>query len=168
MRLASADAWSSDVTGCCSTTNSSPPKRAMTSLSRTILRNRSATAISSMSPRECPSVSLTCLNWSRSMKWIAHIRSGAHRPARFHAVAQDRPVRQPGERIEPRQVVDLGLRVPRSVVSSTSSTVPPFSIGWTVNSSVRPFCASRMKAWVSAPERRAFRSSVKRSAAPPG
>ena len=40
----------------------------MTSASRTATRSRSATACNSMSPRVCPKVSLTCLNWSRSTK----------------------------------------------------------------------------------------------------
>ena len=54
--------------GACKTTNSSPPKLAMTPASRAASISRLATASRSMSPRVCPKVSFTCLNWSRSMK----------------------------------------------------------------------------------------------------
>ena len=49
-----------------STPNSSPPKRASVSSSRTRPRSRSASWRTSSSPATCPQVSLTTLNWSRS------------------------------------------------------------------------------------------------------
>ena len=56
-------------------TNSSPPIRAMVSVSRTSPRSRSATIFSSLSPAGWPNVSLTALNWSRSRWWTATISS---------------------------------------------------------------------------------------------
>ena len=49
-----------------STANSSPPNRAIVSLGRITAASRSASSTSSSSPKWCPSVSLTSLNWSRS------------------------------------------------------------------------------------------------------
>ncbi len=50
------------------TTNSSPPRRATRSFSRTASRRRCAIALSSSSPALWPSVSLIVLKRSRSMK----------------------------------------------------------------------------------------------------
>ena len=134
-------------TGYCSTTNSSPPKRATTSVSRTIVRSRSATAISSRSPRGWPSVSLTCLNWSRSMKCTAHCCPRAHARQRvFHAVAQDGAVRQAGQRVVARQVVDLApRRLALGDVLDEHHRCRHCPSAGTVNSSVRLVLRSRRR-----------------------
>ena len=51
----------------------------------------------------------------------------------------------------------------RSVMSSTSATEPPFSIGWKVRLSVRPSCFWMVKPDLSAPVRRRSRLVAKRS-----
>ena len=67
------------------------------------------------------------------------------RPAASQARRRRRPsgrgkgaVRQAGQRVVARQLVDLGFGVRRSVMSSTSTTAPPSAIGWKVSASVRP------------------------------
>ena len=51
-----------------STTNSSPPRRAMVSSLRKRLSNRADISCSRVSPALCPKLSLTCLNLSKSIK----------------------------------------------------------------------------------------------------
>ena len=57
------------------TTNSSPPKRATTSMSRASEASIRAVLISTRSPTSCPHSSLTRLKWSRSKAAIAMHRS---------------------------------------------------------------------------------------------
>ena len=81
--------------------NSSPPRRATVSLSRTQPRSRGATSFSSRSPIAWPSVSLISLKRSRSRNSTAS--SVRPRSARAHgalqAVAQQRAVGQAGQRV---------------------------------------------------------------------
>ena len=53
--------------------NSSPPRRATRSVSRSDPRRRAATETMSSSPASCPRVSLTSLKWSRSMRISAPV-----------------------------------------------------------------------------------------------
>ncbi|MEZ5133686.1 MAG: hypothetical protein R2699_01140 [Acidimicrobiales bacterium] len=64
---ASARPWRSSQ----STTNSSPPKRAMVSPGRSACRRRSVISTSSRSPTSWPRLSLTILKWSRSQNSTA-------------------------------------------------------------------------------------------------
>ncbi len=61
-------------TSCSITTNSSPPRRATTSLERRQALKRTLISWSSLSPASCPSVSFTNLKRSRSMNITAKLR----------------------------------------------------------------------------------------------
>ena len=93
------------------TTNSSPPRRPSVSASRVTPSSRAATACSSWSPAPWPSVSLTSLKLSRSMKSAADRcccapRAGQHL---LGAVEDQGPVGQPGERVVGGQEGELLL-----------------------------------------------------------
>ena len=96
--------------GYCSTTNSSPPKRATTSEPRTALRSRSATdaqelVAAGMAQRIVDLLELVEVDeMDRERPAPAQAR---HR--RVHLVAEQGAVGQAGERIVARQLVDLGL-----------------------------------------------------------
>ena len=94
-----------------------------------------------------PSVSLTCLNWSRSMNSTANgPRAAQAAPARcVHLVAEEAAVGQPGQRVVARELADLASAVLRSVMSSNRRRPSRRSaIGWKVKCSVRPV-ASRTR-----------------------
>ena len=77
------------------TTNSSPPKRAIVSLSGSESRSRTAIIFRSSSPARCPSVSLIMLKRSRSMKKSAYDGSpDVTRNRRRSRVEQRRSIRQ--------------------------------------------------------------------------
>ena len=84
---ATAPALSTAVKPSISTANSSPPKRATTSTSRTQPETRSATARSTWSPVSCPRLSLIFLKRSRSRNRTD--RNLPLRPARWIACAND-------------------------------------------------------------------------------
>ncbi|MNH34126.1 hypothetical protein D3C79_947010 [compost metagenome] len=63
---AMSSASSRECSGVSNTANSSPPRRATRSCSRSWARMRSATLISTSSPTAWPKLSLICLKWSLS------------------------------------------------------------------------------------------------------
>src|SRR5215213_7139501 len=67
----------------CRIANSSPPRRATVSVSRTQARRRSVTALRRPSPTGWPSVSLTLLKWSRSRQSTASVSPRATRTSAF-------------------------------------------------------------------------------------
>ena len=83
------------------TANSSPPKRATTSVSRALLRITAAASTSARLPYMCPYVSFTALKPSRSMNNIDNARFGAHGAL---GLAPQRQVQIPRV-VQPRQVV---------------------------------------------------------------
>ncbi len=92
--------------------NSSPPRRATVSPSRRHSTSRSATSLSSTSPCWWPSVSLTCLNSSRSSSSSASGCLGPQRDADrvAHAVLEEHPVGQVGQVVVQRLVLQrLGV-----------------------------------------------------------
>jgi len=126
----------------CRMTNSSPPKREITSASRIAFsaarRRLRAACRAGVTERY-----RDLLELSRSMSEWRTVSARHFVERAFHAVAQHNAVGQPGQGIEARQMIDLRLAIFRSVMSSINTTMPPFSIGWTVNSSVRPFIRSK-------------------------
>ena len=119
--------------------NSSPPMRAIVSLSRTSARRRSATWHSSLSPTGCPRVSLTVLKKSRSSSWQA-IRSP--RLARVKACSS-RSLRR-ARLGRPVSVSCLAMCTilaserSCSVMSWWVATVPPPDMGCAVTEMQRP------------------------------
>src|ERR1700681_4589979 len=85
----------SSVQPSSNTPNSSPPRRAMVSEARTRVCSTPVTSRSSRSPAWCPQVSLTTLNWSRSMYSSAYEPS----PRCVQAVVEFAPVDESGERV---------------------------------------------------------------------
>ena len=73
MRRAICRGASGSGLGVTISTNSSPPRRATVSMSRTTLLSRCATTLSSSSPARCPSESFTSLKRSRSSKMTANV-----------------------------------------------------------------------------------------------
>src|SRR5471032_2380275 len=106
MALASSGVTLPEVT----TMNSSPPRRAMVSTSRSSSCRRRATACSSRSPVWWPWVSFIFLKWSRSMNSTA-----AAPPLRrvcqqqVEAQVQRQAVVQAGQRVVVGQLVDVLL-----------------------------------------------------------
>ena len=104
--------------------NSSPPSRASTSVSRARPRSTAAISASTRSPAGWPSVSLTCLKWSRSS-----ISSAPGDPVAVAAgqlgpqvLLEAAPVLQPGERV----LAGLQRPVPASVrCGSRPAPAPP-------------------------------------------
>ena len=90
------------------TANSSPPKRAITSPGRSTRRMRSATTSSRRSPAPWPSESLMILKLSRSTNSTA-TSSPPLGDRLVQALQEERPVRQAGERVVVRLVVELAL-----------------------------------------------------------
>ena len=111
MPRANASSSSGPSTSSRRTANSSPPSRASKSPSRMLLRSRCTTARNSTSPSSWPSVSLTILNRSRSSSSSATFLSRALRVRRrtLELVAQILPVRNAGQRIVTREIVELDL-----------------------------------------------------------
>ena len=72
---------------------------------------RAATSLSSRSPASCPSESLTILKRSRSMNRTAHGRSWrfAASIACCKQLAEQRSIRQPGQLVVCREILDLVL-----------------------------------------------------------
>ena len=104
-KITSSLVWSFRIS-----TNSSPPRRATVSPSRSTERSRSAMLRSSSSPALWPRLSLTNLKWSRSMNTTAigaHVALREHRLAQ--AVVQQVAVGQPGERVVVGLVLELHL-----------------------------------------------------------
>ena len=94
----------------CTMANSSPPMRATISVSRTSVRRRSVTAFSSLSPAGWPSVSLTCLKWSRSSRCDGdHLATLGARQGVLEPLVEQHAIGQSGQRIVQRHVHDLGL-----------------------------------------------------------
>ena len=91
------------------TANSSPPRRATESPSRTQPTSRSATVFSSSSPAACPKRSLTDLKPSRSRNSTAICVLLPARPGDrlLDPVEEERAVGQPGERVVPGQPAHL-------------------------------------------------------------
>src|SRR4029079_5837153 len=85
--------------------------RAIVSVSRTRARSRTPTICRSLSPTGWPSVSLTCLKWSRSRMCMATISPRVRTRQRLlQPLIQQRAIGQRGQRIVQRHVRDLGLR----------------------------------------------------------
>ncbi len=93
---------------------------------------------------------------------MAHMLSGRH-SARAFSIRSRRTLRlgSPVRASKRARWLILASAILRSVMSSTRTTMPPFSIGWTVNSSVRPFTISTAKAASSLPESWASRRSIR-------
>ena len=94
-----------------STANSSPPSRATRSPGRTADRSRWPTSTSSPSPTECPSVSLTVLKSSRSISSAVSGPGRRQRPP-LERLVEQRPVRQPGQRVVGRLLAEQPLVLP--------------------------------------------------------
>ena len=112
-----------------STTNSSPPRRATRSLLDACSSSRSATATSSSSPTACPSVSLTSLKWSRSMRSSATVpvdRSSARSVAVVSSVRLASPVRGSRRASCSRCMVVRPLRC--SATIGTSSRITEYGV----------------------------------------
>ena len=92
-------------------TNSSPPWRATVSLARAQRESRSATTLSKRSPTLCPRLSLTFLKPSRSMNTTATPLCWRLRydQRMLQTVAQQIAVRQPGEAVVVRLILELLL-----------------------------------------------------------
>ena len=110
-RRARGTARRSDTPGS-STTNSSPPHRPTTSDVRTAPRRRSAAATSAWSPASWPTVSLTTLNWSRSIT----IRHAVRRSRASRARTSVGPPFELGPVRQTRQRVGRRPPVQRAVV----------------------------------------------------
>ena len=94
-----------------STANSSPPRRAITSPSRSRSRSASATLPMSWSPALWPSVSLTFLNRSTSIstRRAARAVAGDVVDVALELALERAAVEQPGERVVVGHVAQLGL-----------------------------------------------------------
>ena len=93
--------------------NSSPPRRASTSPSRTREARRSAASRSTASPTTWPWTSLTSLNWSRSSTASARSRPWRRERATSSARRSSKtpPVDEAGQRVGGRAPGELGARL---------------------------------------------------------
>ena len=106
-----------------SSTNSSPPSRALMSLSRMHDESRRAASLSASSPSWWPSVSLMFLNRSRSMKKSATrpaVPLGPRERAR-QALGEERAIGQPRERVVRRQLLDRRERRAELLVAAAQA-----------------------------------------------
>ena len=95
------------------------------------------------SPTGWPSVSLTLLKWSRSRQSTATVSPRADPDERLlHLLAEQHAVRQVGQRVVARHVLDAGLGAVVSVMSSMVATQPPSTIGSWLICIVRPSWSS--------------------------
>ena len=101
-KITSSRVWSDRIS-----TNSSPPRRATVSPSRTAACSRSPTWRSTSSPKLWPRLSLMTLKWSRSMNTTAIERVALREHRLLQAVVEEVAVGQPGERV----VVGLALEL---------------------------------------------------------
>ena len=126
--------------GYCSTTNSSPPKRATTSVWRTMRRSRSATAHSSSSPHGMAERIVDLLELVEVDEQHGAAVARARRRAARRRSGRGRRRGWAGRSAASKRArwLILASAFLRSVMSSTSTTEPPFSIGWKVKASVRP------------------------------
>ena len=133
------------------TPNSSPPRRETTSPSRTCSTTSAAMRRSSSSPARWPQVSLTTLNWSRSM-YRRQCRSSAPRSLRSAVckmVVEGLPVEQPGERVVGRLVSELEGEQPLVgdvLKDDHEADGPPVASSGSAPPSARPRTAGRRSA----------------------
>ena len=111
IRSAKSAAWCTPSMSSHSTTNSSPPRRATVSVSRTALWMRIDASMSSWSPTVCPSVSFTDLKRSRSTNSTREHALAPPNPGQrlFEPVGEHHAVRQARQRIVEHLVRQLRL-----------------------------------------------------------